>query len=268
MKLFSLFKKKDSVEDEKQKISELEKSKEELEKAHAKLKQATQDQANFISLASHQLRTPISIARGFCSMFLDGDFGGMPDRQRKYMGKINNNLEQLNRVVNEILNTARIDNNTLELHKEKTNIYKLILNVIEQLDPKVKQKELEVRVEIPIELQTTESLIDPEKMYEVVANILDNAIAYTKKGYICLKMKEDESNLIIACEDTGIGIPDEEKEKVFRRFIRTENAKAVRPDGTGIGMFLAQIVMSGHNGKIWFESQLGKGTTFYLSLPK
>lgn len=265
MSIFTLLKKpvKENLRDNDTHITQ-----DQLDYAYEKIREASQEQVNFLSVASHQLRTPISIARGFTSMFLAGDFGALPNPQVKYLRKINDNLEQLNRVVSKILNCATIDNQNFKLTRERINLYKIILRVIEQLKPKADQKRLAIKTEIPKGIATINLNLDNDKIYEVLANLMDNAISYTSRGSIFIKIKNEENSVLISFTDTGIGIAPEDKEKIFQRFSRAENAKGVRPDGIGIGLYLAKFIVEGHGGKIWFDSELNKGTTFYVQLPK
>jgi len=246
---------------------EVKKKNSELKSALDELKTLDKAKSEFISIASHQLRTPISIIKGYLSMILDGDFGGIPTEATVAVKKASSNIQQLNDIVEDILNASRIEKGKLFVNPERTELVELGRSVVSQLLPKAKQKNL------TLEFKTTSkefySNVDRNKIYEVIVNLVDNAINYTKEGGISVKVGEQKnSNFLISVTDTGIGIPDEFVPKMFKRFSRSENARLVRPDGTGIGLYVVKAFIDAHKGKIWFETKINEGTTFFVELPK
>ncbi len=241
-------------------------SNEQFELANEELKRLDDVKSQFISMASHQLRTPISITRGYASMLIDGDFGGLKGDQPKYLKKIDNSLVRLNNIVNDILNASRMEGNRISVHKTKTRIDELVKNVFEQLESSAKAKKLGYMLQIDPKLDGRKINIDKEKMVEVISNLIDNAINYTKKGEVKVEANDLDGDVIISIKDSGIGVPEDKKKELFKRFSRLDNAKEVRPDGTGIGLYLAKSIVESHDGEIWFDSELGKGTTFFVKL--
>jgi signal transduction histidine kinase len=238
-----------------------------IKNAFHELKTLDNAKSEFISIASHQLRTPISIIKGYISMIQEGDFGEVIDQQKLALKKTADNIQQLNDIVEDILNASRIERGKLGISPENTDIIELVKNVVNQLLQKAEKKGLWLRFKTLHKEFIT--LVDKNKIYEVVMNLIDNAINYTPKGGITVVCGEtNEGDLLISVKDTGIGIPDEFKAKMFKRFSRSDNARMVRPDGTGIGLYVAKSFVEAHHGQIWFESVEKKGTTFYVKLLK
>lgn len=238
-----------------------------LKNAYHELKTLDNAKSEFISIASHQLRTPISIIKGYLSMILEGDFGGMPEPQLIALHKASDNIQQLNDIVEDILNASRIERGKMAISPEKTEIVELVKSVVSQLQPKADKKQLTLTYKGGIKEFIT--LADRNKIYEVIINLVDNAINYTQKGSVTVITDHTpEGDLLIAVKDTGIGIPEKFKAKMFQRFSRSDNAKSIRPDGTGIGLYVAKSFIEAHQGQIWFESTVNVGTTFFVKLLK
>lgn len=259
----------------KEKLLELDQSNKLIEEKNAQLKVAlaelkTLDNAKseFISIASHQLRTPISIIKGYLSMLNEGDFGDMSESQDAIIRKTTDNVEQLNNIIDDILNASRIERGNLNLAIEQTDLISLIRSVVEQLKNKAINKGLKLSFDSTVPQLSID--IDKNKIYEVVMNMVDNAINYTLKGSItvtCSIASNSHTLAIITVKDTGIGIPRSFRNKIFKRFSRSENAREIRPDGTGIGLYVAKSFIEAHKGSIEFESRENKGTTFTIKLP-
>lgn len=240
-----------------------------LKSAFDELKTLDNAKSEFISIASHQLRTPISIIKGYLSMIVEGDFGATTDEQLGALKKTVDNIQQLNDIVEDILNASRIERGKLLITPEQTDLIELITNVTEQLKNKANTKKLSLTLNNSIETYPISA--DRNKIYEVIMNLIDNAINYTKEGGITVATKIDPADkeaIIVSVSDTGIGIPEEFRDKIFKRFSRSENARQIRPDGTGIGLYVIKSFVEAHKGQIWFESVLNQGTTFYVKLLK
>lgn len=245
---------------------DLRQSNTQLETALAELKTLDQAKSEFISIASHQLRTPISIIRGYISMILDGDFGPIPDEQRTMLGKTQTGVKQLVNIVEDILNASRIEQGRLVITPEPFDIVEAAKTVTNELNQKASRKGLD----LSFESKETAIIVnaDKNKLFEVMMNLVDNALNYTKEGSVSVKLEDLNDRILFSVKDTGIGIPEDSKDKIFRRFSRLDNAKKVRPDGTGIGLYIAKTIVDAHKGKIWFESTAGVGTTFQFELFK
>jgi len=238
-----------------------------IQTAYDELKQLDDAKSNFLSMASHQLRTPLSVARGYVSILAEGDFGGLTEDQKKYVIKTEENLIRLNKIVNEILDASQIEGNRFTVNLEPHDIVKIVTISYEQAKNAAEAKGLKYTLSVPTNAEIVIN-VDEIKMVETISNLIDNAINYTPKGEVSVKMEQKENSVLISIADTGIGIPKNKHNEIFKRFSRLENAKKIRPDGSGIGLHLAKTVVDLHKGRIWFESEEGKGTTFFVELYK
>lgn len=237
-----------------------------LTRANEKLKELDKAKSDFISMASHQLRTPISVIRGYLSMALGGDLGKISDSVTSSLQRVLKNTDQLNNIVEDILNASRIEQARLVINMSSGDISSLVTTAVQELSTKAKDRGIKLIEVLPKKKPV--ATFDQTKIYEAILNLIDNALSYTKKGSVTVTVSENAANVSVSVQDTGIGIPDNKKEYIFKRFSRLENAKQVRPDGTGIGLFIAKKIVDAHKGKIWFTSKVNVGTTFTLQLPK
>jgi len=238
----------------------------ELEKAFRELQLLDIAKTNFLDMASHQLRTPVSIIRGYISMFKAGDFGQLTKTQKNYIDKVYENIQRLNRVIEEILNITNIESGKFSLKLTKFDIVKLISECYEINKSQAEKKNLKYICNC--EGIEREILIsgDRDKLFEVFCSLIDNALAYTKEGEVKLVLEIKDERVTFSVADTGIGIPQEERPKLFQKFSRLENAKRIRPDGSGIGLFLAKEIIEAHKGKITVEDNKPQGTIFRVEL--
>jgi len=251
------------------------KQREELERTYAKLKELDQAKSEFISIASHQLRTPLTAIKGYISMILEGSYGTLNGTQEGPMKSVFESNERLIRLVNDLLNISRIESGRIDMKWEKKNIEDVIKGVIEEIGIKAQEKKLKLVFEKPEE-PIPQVNLDEEKIRNVLLNILDNAIRYTKKGKITIrayqKQKQEDSQknggVVVEVKDTGDGMTQEELSHLFESFSRGGAGTRVSTEGAGLGLYIAKQFMKLHNGKIWAESQgKGEGSTFFIELP-
>lgn len=221
--------------------------------------------SEFVSVAAHQLRTPLSGIKWSLDMFIRGDLGKLTTDQKILVKKTYESNERMIILVNDLLNVEHITNKNIEYSIHPAKIFDLINNVLTDLAVDIKRKNLNIKIDhnniptIPIDL---------EKMRLVFQNLLENAVKYTpEKGLITISAKTDEHSVVICISDTGIGIPRSQQPNIFKRFYRASNAKRTNTDGTGLGLFLVRTIIEYHGGRVWFESIEGKGTSFFVSLP-
>lgn len=260
------------VENEKL-IADREKSKakgfaEELSDAYKKLQTLDDAKSDFISIASHQLRTPLSIIKGYLSMLKESDYGKVNDEQKRIINMSINALNDLNGIVNEILMSSRIEKGTFTITKAPADMIEIIKYIRDLYENKYKEKGLDFKVILPKGVSKLEVNIDRDKFEQVIINLIENAYNYTLKGSVVITLEAKPKTFKIAFKDTGIGIAKDDYGKLFEKFVRLDNAQKIRPDGTGIGLYTAKVIVETHGGKIWFESEEGKGTTFFVEMPK
>jgi signal transduction histidine kinase len=228
----------------------------------------SQAKTEFIAIASHQLRTPLTVISGYLSMILDGDYGEISQKIKDIIKKVLQSAQRLIRLVNSILDISKIEAGEIEMNWQRVDLREIAREVIEELKIKAKQKNLNLDLKEPKE--KIENLVDREKIREVLFNLVDNAIKYTQEGKITLILKRETKKNVdqIWIKDTGEGLTKEEKEKLFKRFSRGAAGIKFWVEGTGLGLFISKSFVELHGGKIWVESEgKSKGTTFYIELP-
>lgn len=235
----------------------------EIRKEIEKLSQA---KTEFLSIASHQLRTPLSAIKGYLSMILEGIYGMVPERMRKPLENVYLSSERLIRLVNDLLAASRIEAGKVEMQFEEVNVVELIEQVIEEIKIKAEEKGLYLQFEKPKNLPKIK--VDKEKIRQVILNLIDNAIRYTKEGGVKVVAEIVKKNLRIAVKDTGEGLTKEEISRLFESFSRGSAGQKYWTEGTGLGLYIAKKLIELHKGKIWAESPgKGQGSTFYIELP-
>ncbi len=246
---------------------------EQLGKANNRLLQVNEQlsrldkaKTEFLSIASHQLRTPLTAIKGYVSMILEGDYGKISDKLNEPLKDVFTSAERLISLVNELLDVSRIASGRLELHMQPVNLVSLTENVLEEIKPKAEDKHLQIVLNN--QLKNGESVAaDSEKVRQVVINLIDNAIKYTDKGTVAINIAPVNKKVRYSVIDSGIGISPEEIPQLFHRFIRAKEAQLVHTQGTGLGLYVAKTIIEAMGGKIWVESDgLGKGSRFIFEL--
>lgn len=234
--------------------------------------------SEFVSLASHQLRTPLSAINWYSEMLLAGDAGAVNIDQRKYLEEVHEGGQRMSELINALLNVSRIDLGTFIIEPAPTDIVALLRSVMDEQKLAIDDKYL--HLEVPTSWNIPTMNVDPKLIRMVFQNLLSNAIKYTpEKGTIAITMEvkkkgeqfEDETlvedALCFSMRDSGYGIPKQQQRFVFTKLFRADNAKEKDTTGTGLGLYIIKSVLDHARGKIWFESEENKGTTFYFTLP-
>lgn len=238
-----------------------------LQRANDKLTTLDETKDEFISMASHQLRTPLTSVKGYISMVLEGDAGELNDMQRKLLDQSFASSQRMVYLIADLLNLSRLRTGKFVIENKPTNLADVIESEVEQLKASAAGRDLTLTYEKPKTFPTL--MMDETKMRQVVMNFSDNAIYYTPAGgNIDIKLRETKDSVEFTVNDDGIGIPVAEQHKLFGKFYRAKNAQKARPDGTGLGLFMAKKVIIGQGGAIVFKSKEGKGSTFGFTFSK
>lgn len=233
------------------------------------LKEIDQMKTEFVSVASHQLRTPLTAIKLFTEMLVRGDVGKLNKEQQEYLENVNESTQRMVSLVNDLLNVTRIESGRLAVNPQPTNMISFIKNIIAEAKPLVESKNQKI---VFNENNTNFNNIplDENLIRQVIHNLVVNAIRYSpeKTGEVNVSIeKKDEDYFIISVSDNGIGIPEEAQRRVFEKFFRADNAIKSVTEGTGLGLYVSKMIIESSGGKVWFKSESGKGTVFYVQLP-
>jgi signal transduction histidine kinase len=238
-----------------------------LRRANDKLRKLNETKDDFISMASHQLRTPLTSVKGYTSMVLDGDAGKITRLQRRLLNQSFVSAQRMVYLISDLLNVSRLKNGKFLIEPVECNLARIVQEEVEQLDETAKGRHLELVYSKPDHFPVL--MLDETKLRQVIMNFLDNAVYYTPAGgHIEVHVAEKPQSVEFTVVDNGIGVPRHEQHHLFTKFFRAPNAKRARPDGTGLGLFMAKKVIIAQGGAIIFKSQQGKGSTFGFTFAK
>jgi len=247
--------------------AEIDRATKELRDVNDRLVQADKSKDEFISLASHEIRTPIAALEGYLSML---NLQKVDIKARDEIAKRSyESVERLSTLVKDLLDVSRIDQKRIKLNKQPTRLERLIQRAMEGFELQTRDKKIYIKFQKP-EKMLQEANIDPERVGEVFNNLISNAIKYTYKGGITISLEEKDNMAQITVSDTGMGIPKNAIPHLFQKFYQAETASSVLSNergGTGLGLYISKNIVEMHGGKIWVESTEGKGTAFYFTLP-
>jgi PAS domain S-box-containing protein len=221
----------------------------------------------FVSLAAHQLRTPLSAIKWTMKMLLDNDLGKITEEQRDFIEKVYGSNERMIHLINDLLNVARIEEGRFLYSLNPLQMEEAVSTAIKNLQEKSNKRKVEIIFKKPAKLLPT-AFADKEKIEIAITNIIDNSLDYSPNGgKINIKLSADKNEVKFSVKDNGVGIPENQKQRIFSKFFRGENVVRLDTEGTGLGMFITKNIIDAHGGKVWFESKEGKGTTFFFTLP-
>lgn len=240
----------------------------ELKRANVELKRLDKAKSEFISIASHQLRTPLTAIKGYISLILEGAYGGNTEKTDGALNKIFLANERLIQLVEDLLNITRIESGRLELHMdENVHVEEIVDELRDMFILRAEDQNLDFVVQKPkVKLPTITA--DRSKLREVISNLIDNAIKYTKKGFVHVSMEEDNGILRIVVEDSGVGISEDSMKTLFNKFSRGTDSSKIYTEGTGLGLYVGKNLIESQGGRIYAESDgVDQGSRFIVEMP-
>jgi PAS domain S-box-containing protein len=236
-----------------------------LRKNNEELRKIDLAKDDFISMASHQLRTPITAIKGYLSMLIEGDAGEVKISQYDFILEAYRASNRMTGLVNDLLNVSRMEAGRFYLEINQVSLDIIVEEEMKQLEGNVRERGLYLKFKKGKQIPIVSA--DKTKIRQVIMNFIDNAVYYTRTGGITIELYRENEGVVFTVTDTGIGVPKGQQAKLFQKFYRADNAKNMRPDGTGLGLFLARKVIESHGGKIIFHSTEGKGSVFGFKIP-
>jgi signal transduction histidine kinase len=233
-----------------------------------KVNDISNKKTEFVSAVSHELRTPLTSIKGYAAILIAGKIGELPEAVKERLAKINSHSDNLVALINNLLDIARIESGREEMKFATYKMKNTIDNVADLLAPQINAKGVKLNLRLPQQIENIYA--DASHAERVLINLLSNAIKFTPQhGTITLAVAPtlDSGYAVFSVSDTGIGIPASEVQKLFNEFFRVDNEINQNVKGTGLGLVLAKNIVQAHRGKIWVQSQVGQGTTFYFTLP-
>jgi signal transduction histidine kinase len=219
-----------------------------------------------VANVSHELKTPLTTIKSYTETLMDGAVED-PDMARSFLGIVDNEADRMNRLVKDLLQLSRLEQRQERMHFLEGNIVALVRQCMVKVEMTAQQKGHQLNALFD-EKMNIRVLMDRDRMEQVILNVLSNAIKYTPAGWIMVNVKADDYNVQIIVEDTGIGIPRDETEHIFQKFYRIDNSDTREIGGTGLGLALVKQRVELMHGKIWVESEQGKGSRFIVMLPR
>lgn len=237
-----------------------------LQIANDKLIELDKRKDEFLNMASHELRAPMTAIKGYISMIIEGDAGVIPEKARGFLTDAQGVTDRLIRLVNNMLNVSRIEENRMVFQVEEVSLSEVCREAHSEFQGEAVRKGLEFKLVNPPEVKDR-VVVDPDRIHEVVANFISNAIKYTEKGSVSITLSNsNEEHIRCEVSDTGPGISSEEQQKLFQKFVRAESAIG-KTVGTGLGLYISKLLVTKFGGTTGLQSEVGKGSTFWFELP-
>jgi two-component system, sensor histidine kinase and response regulator len=240
-----------------------------LEKSNQELRRLDEHKSEFISLTSHELRTPLTIIKSQVQTVLEGKLGKINKSQAEFLSTVASNVDRLIRLVKDLLDLSRIQTGKIEMRCEEIEVIDLVHYILGLFKPEADKKSIHLKYEVPEEIGI---YADREKVERILINLIGNSLKFTPGGgeiSISAKTSGDAGNdVVIEVEDSGVGIPEPELEKIFEKFHQVEGTSSESAEGVGLGLAITKGLIEAHHGRIWAESEVGKGSVFRFTLPR
>ena len=247
-------------------IRDITERKREEKEVKEKLMETMKMKSDFISMVSHELRSPLGVIKEGINLVLEGLAGNINDEQKDLLDTAKKNTDRLERLINNVLDFQKMDSGKMWFDIRENDINEAVLEVNKAMSLAAKEKGLDLAVDVDDSIPKTG--LDRDKIIQVLTNLVSNAIKYTEKGSITISTKQEDNTVHVIVQDTGIGIKAEDMQKLFRAFKQLDGGIGKKKGGTGLGLVISKEIILAHKGKIWAESKHGKGSIFHFTIPK
>ncbi|HEC79918.1 MAG TPA: HAMP domain-containing histidine kinase, partial [Firmicutes bacterium] len=238
----------------------------ELEHAHRELKKLDTAKTEFLNITSHELRSPLTSILGYAEILSEGLVGPVTDGQRESAYGILRNARQLERLINDLLDFTQMETGRLRLDTEVCDLKPIIKDAVESMRPRIEEAGCAVSIEVPPDLPP--SICDARRITQVLYNLIGNAVKFSPDGgTITISANKVDRFIRISVKDEGVGIPEENQEKIFDKFYQVDMSDTRRARGLGLGLAISKAIIDAHGGSIWVDSKPEKGSTFYFTVP-
>lgn len=238
-------------------------------------KQSARQRDEFISTASHEMRTPVAAIEGFLALAMNPKVSNIDENAQKYIQKAYDSTQHLGKLFRDLLSITKLEDGRIKNNPEPFELGKIIKAAVDELQFKAEQKSLDLKLKSSQSAGNQKGIMplyyvnaDPERVREVFVNLVDNAIKFTPQGEVNVSIEGDEREVTVGVHDQGVGIPEDEVKHLFQKFYRVDNSKTREIGGTGLGLYLSRTIIEMYGGRIWVESEEGKGSSFYFTLPR
>jgi signal transduction histidine kinase len=226
---------------------------------------ASQHKSQFLANMSHELRTPLNAILGYTELILDNIYGETSAKMRGVLERVQRNGKHLLGLINDVLDLSKIEAGQLTLALADYSLKDVVHSVFSAVESLVNEKKLALRIELPNTLPPGRG--DERRLTQVLLNLVGNAIKFTDHGEIAIKASAENGAYTLSVSDTGPGIPAADQAKIFEEFQQADSSATKKKGGTGLGLSIARRIVEMHGGRIWVESEVGKGATFSITLP-
>jgi signal transduction histidine kinase len=238
---------------------------EEIQEKSRQVEEASKHKSQFLANMSHELRTPLNAILGYTELVLDGIYGDAPEKMRNVLERIQTNGKHLLGLINDVLDLSKIEAGQLVLTLNDYSIKDMMQGVYVAVEPLAGNKKLNFKLEVPPDLPAARG--DERRLSQVLLNLVGNAIKFTDTGGVAMKASAANGSYTVAVADTGPGIAEADQAKIFEEFQQSDSTHTKAKGGTGLGLAIAKRIVEMHGGRLWVESALGSGSTFFFTVP-